>query len=119
MIAHLTNLPKTSEYMDYTSLGLGPAPSLITALHVSRWGTDVRVVCSYDPQNSRRPYELHFQNCRRIQWDVHDAEGAEDESAELIGLLLGEGGHGAPAILTTDIFELQILYGSFHLRKDW
>jgi len=32
---------------------LGLAPSLITALHVSQWGSEVAIACLYDPDNAR------------------------------------------------------------------
>ncbi|PSB43757.1 hypothetical protein C7B67_23440, partial [filamentous cyanobacterium Phorm 6] len=38
--------------------------------------------------------------------------------AEFFGIYLGESAHRKPAVLTTDIFEILILYGSFRIHKE-
>jgi len=35
-----------------------------------------------------------------------------------LGISLGESAHRKPAVITTDIFEISILYGSFRIHKE-
>src|SRR5947209_4058975 len=71
--------------MDYTLLELGPATSLVTNMLVTKWGSDILVSCIYDPLGSRRPYQLLFNDCREVRWEVIHPEGVEDAEADLIG----------------------------------
>jgi hypothetical protein len=81
--------------MDYTQLELGPATSLVTNVLVTKWGSDVLVSCIYDPLGSRRPYQLLFNDCREVRWEVIDPEDVEDNEADLIGFSMGAAGHRA------------------------
>ncbi|MBO3463704.1 hypothetical protein G7B40_017095 [Aetokthonos hydrillicola Thurmond2011] len=102
---------------DYALLNLGGLTSLIKNVKVSRWGTMVAFECIYDPTGERSPYILVFEDCREIKWNVHDPEEAEDVEADLFGIHLGENAHRKPALIHTDIFEISLLYGKFHLQK--
>lgn len=102
---------------DYNLLGLGELTSQVTNVKVSLWGAEVLLECVYDPTGNRLPYQLTFQECREIRWDVHDSEAAQDLEADLIGISLGEDAHRKPAVIHTDIFEISLLYGSFSLHQ--
>jgi hypothetical protein len=101
---------------DYNLLGLGGFTSLITNVKVSLWGNEVSLECVYNPEE-RLPYLLAFKDCRDIRWTVHDEEELGEPEAEFFGITLGEPKHRKPAVITTDIFEISILYGSFNVRK--
>ncbi|MEG4113428.1 MULTISPECIES: hypothetical protein [unclassified Microcoleus] len=63
------------------------------------------------------PYILAFKGCRDISWTLHDEEAVGELEAEFFGISLGEPEHRKPAVITTDIFEISILYGSFSIQK--
>ena len=102
---------------DYNLLGLGGFTSLITNVKVSSWGNEVSIECVYNPEE-RLPYVLAFKDCRDIGWTVHDEEEVGELEAEFFGISLGEPEHRKPAVITTDIFEISILYGSFSIYKE-
>ena len=102
---------------DYKLLGLGGFTSLITNVKVSSWGNEVSIECVYNPEE-RLPYVLAFKDCRDIGWTVHDEEEVGELEAEFFGISLGEPEHRKPAVITTDIFEISILYGSFSIYKE-
>ncbi len=101
---------------DYNLLGFGGLTSLVTSVKVSLWGSEVLIECVYNPEE-RLPYTLAFKDCREIGWTVHDEEEVGELEAEFFGICLGESSHRKPAVLTTDIFEISILYGSFSIHK--
>lgn len=102
---------------DYNLLGLGGLTSLITNVKVSLWGNEVLIECVYSPEQ-RLPYLLEFKDCRDIRWTVHDEEEVNELEAEFFGISFGEPEHHKPAVITTDIFEISILYGSFSIHKE-
>ncbi|MEG4206814.1 hypothetical protein QUA20_23180 [Microcoleus sp. Pol7_A1] len=101
---------------DYNLLGLGGLTSLITKVNLCSWGNEVLIECVYNPEE-RLPYILAFKDCRDISWTVHDEEAVGELEAEFFGIALGEPEHRKPAVITTDIFEISILYGSFRIHK--
>lgn len=104
---------------DYHLLKLGGLTSLITSVNVSLWGNEISLECVYDPTEARLPYVLVFQDCCDIRWSVHDSEEVHEPEADLIGFSIGAESHRKAAVITTDIFELSITYGSFGLQKNW
>lgn len=105
--------------MDYALLALGKATSLVTNVLVTKWGSDVVVSCLYDPLGSSKPYQLIFKDCHEVRWQVVEPGDVQDSTADLIGFSIGAESHREAAVLTTDIFELSIIYGSFVLQKNW
>ena len=105
--------------MDYAQLNLGKATSLVTNVLVTKWGTDVTVLCLYNPLVSSQPYELIFRDCHKLRWEVITSEDMQEPTADLIGFSIGAESHQEAAVITTDMFELSILYGSFILQKNW
>jgi hypothetical protein len=102
---------------DYLLLGLGELTSLVTGVRVSAWGSVLTVECVYAPGDRNLPYQLIFEDCQAIQWDVLEAQSVGDVEADLIGISLGKEEHQAPAIIHTDIFEVSVTYGSFRLER--
>ena len=102
---------------DYHLLGLGGLTSLITNVKISIWGNKILFECVYNPDN-RLPYTIVFQDCREINWEVYVPEEVGEVEADLIGIHLGEDAHRKPAVITTNIFEISIMYGSFYVDKD-
>ena len=49
---------------------------------------------------------------------MHDSEEVHELEADLIGFSIGAEFHKKAAVITTDIFELSIIYGSFVLQKN-
>lgn len=90
--------------------------AIVTGVQILKWGTEVRVECLDDPID-RQPYTLVFKNCREVQWQVYKSNYLQDTEADLIGVLLGKDMYQERAIVTTDIFEVSVLYGSFEVQK--
>ncbi len=103
--------------MDYALLDLGKAASLVTNVLATKWGSSVVVSCLYDPLGSSQPYELIFRDCREVRWQVIELEDVQESTADLIGFSIGAGAYQEAAVLTTDVFELSIIYSSFVLQK--
>ena len=91
------------------------APSLITDVKVGGWGGDVVLSCLDDPL-TRRGYELVFRGCREIRWSPYETTSADEAEADVIGFCEGQPGYGEPAVLTTDLFELSVLYDRLETR---
>ena len=84
--------------------------SLVTSLHVGRWGNEL-VVEGFDDPLTRRQVRLVFRDCREIRWSNYEVAPSEIE-ADVVGLCVGQSNYREPALITTDLFELSVLYGS-------
>ena len=103
--------------MDYQALGLGEATSVVTAVTIDKDKHTIMIACLYDPQGAQMPYTLCFKQCECIAWQTFDeALDLQRLDAELIGLSLGTSGAQQLAVLTTNMFELSFVYGSFSLQ---
>jgi hypothetical protein len=103
--------------MDYQALGLGEAASVVTAVTVDKDKHAIMISCLYDPQDVQMPYTLCFKQCEHIAWQIfNELRDLQQLDAELIGILLGPSGAQQLAVLTTDVFELSFVYGSFSLQ---
>jgi hypothetical protein len=103
--------------MDYQALGLGEAASVVTAVTVDKDKRTIMIFCLYDPQDVRMPYTLCFKQCEHIAWQTfNEVRDLRQLDAELIGISLGPSGAQQLAVLTTDVFELSFVYGSFSLH---
>lgn len=105
--------------MDYALLALGQASSLVKNIEVTQWGNAVVVSCLYDPLGFSKLYQLIFKDCHEVKWLVIEPGDAQESTADLIGFSMGAESHKKAAVITTDIFELSIVYGSFVLQKNW
>ena len=100
--------------MDYQALGLGAAASVVTAVTVDKDQHTIMISCLYDPQDAQMPYTLCFKQCEHIARQTFKALPALQQlDAELIGVSLSPRGAQQMAVLTTDVFELSFVYGSF------
>lgn len=102
---------------DYVLLGLGELTSIVTGITLSNWGSQVLLDCIYDPTGDRLPYQLLFQACREVRFDVHDLEEVGEYEADLIGVNLGKNNYEKSAIIYTDIFEISLLYKQMTVEK--
>ncbi len=103
--------------MDYQALGLGEAASVVTAVTVDKDKHAIMISCLYDPQDAQMPYTLCFTQCEHIAWqNFTELRDRQQFDAELIGISLGTSGTQQLAVLTTDVFELSFVYGSFSLQ---
>jgi peroxiredoxin len=103
--------------MDYQALGLGDAASVVTGVAVDKDKHTITIACLYDPQNTPMPYTLCFKQCEHIAWQIFDElPNLQQLDAELIGLSLDTSGAQHRAVLTTNVFELSFIYGSFSLH---
>jgi hypothetical protein len=100
---------------DYQRLGVGQSASVVSALELLHWGGEVVVHCLYDP-HVRRPYTLHFKNCKDVRLQPIEKGVGDSSGTSLIGIALGKEGHQKPAIVTTEAFELSVLYEEWDLR---
>lgn len=103
--------------MDYYRLGLGKASSLVESFRLVDWGATVLVECLYDPLGERERYQLLFQGCSSLRIDMIPDAPIHELEADLIGISLGEENGRQPAILTTDLFELHLIYQQFQCIK--
>ena len=103
--------------MDYQALGLGKAASVVTAVHVDNDKHTITISCLYDSQSTQMPYTLCFKQCEHIAWQTFNAlPDLQQLDAELIGISLAPRDAQQRAVLTTDVFELSFVYGSFSLQ---
>jgi hypothetical protein len=95
-----------------------PQLSLVTNIRAKKWASEFVLTCLDDPV-TRRAYELVFLNCREIHWFSNEAESVLvlATEADVIGFDRGQAMHVEPAVLTTDLFELSILYGQVEIRE--
>lgn len=111
--------PRDYRFLEEVRPELGPATSLVMDLHISKWGSEVTVSCLYDPMGSRKPYQVLFRDCHRLQWEIVAPEYVLDLEADVIGFEVEGNEQRAPSVISTDIFELAIWYGSYEVVKDW
>lgn len=103
--------------MDYQAIGLGEAASVVTVVTVDKNEHTIMISCLYDPQDAQMPYTLCFKQCEHIAWQTFDAcLDLQQLDAELIGISLGTRGTQQLAVLTTGVFELSFVFGSFSLQ---
>lgn len=103
--------------MDYALLNLGKAASVVTNVQVTKWGSNVVVSCLYDPLGSSQPYQLIFRECSEVRWQMIELENVQESTADLIGFSIGTEAYQEAAVLTTDVFELSIIYSDFVFQK--
>jgi hypothetical protein len=89
--------------------------SLITDVQLTNWGGELVLEC-LDDLLTRRPFQLVFTNCREIRWSLHDPEATPAEEADVIGFCPGQAEYIESAVLTTDIFEVTVLYDRVEIR---
>jgi hypothetical protein len=103
--------------MDYQALELGKAASVVTAVTINNDTHTITVSCLYDPQDVQMPYTLCFTQCENLTWQPFEVvRDLQQLDAELLGISLGRDGAQQRAVLTTDVFELSFVYGSFSLH---
>ena len=103
--------------MNYQTLGLGAAASVVTAVTVDKDQHTIMISCLYDPQDVQMPYTLCFKQCEHIAWQTFKAfPDLQQLDAELIDISLGPRGAQQLAVLTTDVFELSFVYRGFSLQ---
>jgi hypothetical protein len=90
--------------------------SVVVSVSLLQWGSELQIECLDDPIDRQR-YILIFRNCRDIRWTILEPDLLEDAEAELIGFLSGEDKYQKPAIITTDIFEVSVLYETYEIQK--
>lgn len=81
---------------------------------VLEWGTRLELHCLYDPLDAKQAYQLHFLDCSKVVVDAFPDADCSQEAANLLGITLGRADYAAPAIVSTDLFELHISYRRFH-----
>lgn len=102
--------------MDFEKMNIEDFLSVVTNVCLLQWGSELQFACLDDPMNEQ-PYLLVFRNCREIKWTVLELDRVKDKEAELIGALAGRPNYQDPAIIHTDIFEVEILYEAFEIQK--
>jgi hypothetical protein len=98
---------------DYHQLGLGSYTSIIISVEIRDWGQTLLLSGIYNPGGLSRPFQLEFQGCRQISWEVINKPQHGDQTAEMIGLHLGKPKHQQSAQINTDLFEIMLLYDTW------
>lgn len=95
-----------------------PSLSLVTDIQVRNWASELVLVCLDDPL-TRRTYELIYTNCREFRRSTDEAASilTEATEADIIGFHPGRASYLDPAVLTTDLFELSVLYDRLEIRE--
>lgn len=95
--------------------------SLVTAVEVNKWGSEVVLSYLYDPDGLCKRYRLVYENCSMLRWDIYSQEDViEAERDSLVAVI----GYEIPshdrdhALLVTDTFELAVWYGSCTVTED-
>ena len=88
---------------------------LITSVELQAWGTEFVLDCLDDPL-TRREFRLIFRGCREIRWSLDSTETTRQTEADVIGFSLGHGEYAEPAILTTDLIEVSVLYDRIEVQ---
>lgn len=95
--------------------------SLMRDVQVGKWGSEVVVSYLFDPDGARKSFRLTFEDCLKVHWELYSledlAEAVRDSEVGVIGFSPGLGGHQAPAVITTDTFELLVWYGSLSVAE--
>ncbi len=103
--------------MDYQTLGLGEAASVVLAVTVDAAAQSIALSCVYNPHVAPMPYTLWFGQCENIAWETfEDVPDLPHIEAELVGLSLRTNETQKLATITTDMFELSFCYGSVSLQ---
>ncbi len=105
--------------MDYKILDIGPATSLITNIDLEQWGSKLIISLIYDPLGSSKPYQIVFYDCRKIEWQVIRPDNVEENTLELIGIIVGKGEYQSPSVITTDLLEIIVHYKELVVAKSW
>lgn len=93
-----------------------PSLALITAVRILDWGRRV-IVEGVDDPVTRNDFQIDFGDCRELRWSLYEDAPVDDAEADVIGICLGRDHHREPAVVTTDLFELSIRYGSVETRR--
>lgn len=98
-------------------LNMPPGELFIRRIALSHKNSTLTLECEAISEKTakRRAFHLQFVNCRDIRWqalDVHDGE-----SVKALGVYLGEGSHGKPAVLYTGLAEMSVLYSEIHIGE--
>ncbi|GAB4545159.1 MAG: hypothetical protein OHK0023_03030 [Anaerolineae bacterium] len=99
----------------FEMLGVAPSTLNINAVQITEWGTTLQLDCLYED----KPFQVVFEDCKSIQWDVRGHPDERDTSAEVAGLFLGQSEHRESAIIVTDVCEIAVQYGELMLLKTW
>jgi hypothetical protein len=92
------------------------ALSVITDLQIMDWGRKVIVEGLDDPLNRSR-LQIVIGDCRELHWSLQVEATLGETEADVIGVCPGKDLHREPAVLTTDLFELAIRYGSVEVLR--
>jgi hypothetical protein len=111
---------KTHNLLWYDLVGVDEGGLFITKIDSHLWGTERIVHFIYNPHIEDKSFRITFRSCTRFYWAYYGDEADErDENADVIGFDFRLDEHGKAAILTTDLFEVIIHYGSLEVEKDW
>jgi hypothetical protein len=109
------------DYREWNELLHIPAGGLgVMGIESRLWGKEYVISFLYNPLTHDKSFRIIFKDCTHYQWDTTGSEIDErDVNADVIGFEIGLDQHRKPAVLTTDLFEISILYGSLEVEKDW
>lgn len=104
----------------YELLSVSEGGLFVTEITSHLWGNERSVGFIYNPHTVDKPFRIIFRDCTVCHWTYYGSEGDEhDTVADVIGFEIGLDQHRKPAVLTTDLFEISIHYGSLEVVKDW
>jgi hypothetical protein len=115
------NMKTRTDYLEWHELLDVPMGGLgVIGIESRLWGKEYVVHFLYNPLTQDKPFHILFKDCSSYRWDTVGSEIDErDVNADVIGFGIGLDQHRQPAVLTTDLFEISIHYGSLVVEKDW
>ena len=96
----------------YDITDLNPGELTITQIHLEAWGSRIRIVCLYRHPSQEKRFELHYEDCRGIHWNVQKA-GHQIKTSSVAHLLthdLGQADYERPARFASTLVELIVSY---------
>ena len=103
----------------YQRLDVRDSAIFVTAVKTHQFGGILVVECMYWGTDPHRQFELIFEDCSKIEWEINDDYKGIDTEADVIGVDFDDDHY--QAAIQTDIFAIQVLYRKLTINKigDW
>ena len=101
-----------------SSLKIEKKISSIISIELNQWGNELVIQGRDDPIDCNI-YLFTFKNCKQITWHLNEPDEEDIRSPEslLIDFDLGEASYRSPAVITTDVCEISVLYESVEIQQ--
>ena len=101
----------------YQLLGVPPLDLHVTGMKISFSEKTVKFECLYDIVSNRSRVSILFRDCRSMKLEFYREIDNETVQTPIIGVSLGGGDYQGVATITTDHFEVSLLYKEWIIQK--